>query len=45
VYQPAGDNAEGPFPAKLATAYGYRNVYELTPLIDMRNTQLQFVGR
>ena len=47
-------NAEGPFPKKLATAslnlstyialynYGYRNVYELGPLIDTRNTKLEF---
>jgi hypothetical protein len=50
-------NAEGPFPAKLASAslnlstyialynYGYRNVYELAPLIDLRATQLQFESR
>jgi hypothetical protein len=47
-------NAEGPFPKKLASAslnlstyialynYGYRNVYELGPLIDIRNTKLEF---
>ena len=46
--------AEGPFPAKLASAslnlatyialynYGYRNVYELGPLIDIKNSRLQF---
>ena len=43
-------NAEGPFPAKLASAwlnlstyialynYGYRNVYELAPLSSTRRT-------
>jgi len=47
--------AEGPFPTKLATAslnlstyialynYGYRNVYELGPLIDMKSSKLDFV--
>jgi phage shock protein E len=47
-------NAEGPFPAKLPSAslnlstyialynYGYRNVYELAPLIDPRTAQLEF---
>ena len=50
-------NAEGPFPAKLASAslnlstyialytYGYRNVYELGPLIDIRRSQLEFERR
>jgi len=50
-------NAQGPFPAKLASAslnlstyialynYGYRNVYELAPLIDIRNTRLDFESR
>ena len=50
-------NAEGPFPSKLPSAslnlstyialynYGYRNVYELAPLIDIRNTQLEFEAR
>jgi hypothetical protein len=50
-------NAEGPFPAKLAAAslnlstyialynYGYRNVYELAPLIDIRRSQLEFESR
>jgi len=50
-------NAEGPFPAKLASAslnlstyialynYGYRNVYELAPLIDFRSTLLDFDSR
>ena len=47
-------NAEGPFPAKLPSAslnlstyialynYGYRNVYELAPLVDLRRSQLEF---
>jgi hypothetical protein len=47
-------NAPGPFPGKLATAslnlstyialytYGYRNVYELAPLIDIRSSKLTF---
>jgi phage shock protein E len=47
-------NAEGPFPAKIARAslnlstyialysYGYRNVYELGPLIDIRQSKLEF---
>ena len=46
-------NAEGPFPAKIARAslnlstyialysYGYRNVYELGPLIDIRQSKLE----
>ena len=50
-------NAEGPFPAKLASAslnlstyialynYGYRNVYELEPLIDLRSSRLEFEPR
>ncbi|MFI5371525.1 MAG: rhodanese-like domain-containing protein [Candidatus Eisenbacteria bacterium] len=45
-------DAEGPFPRKLATAslnlstfvtlyeYGYRNVYELAPLLDARTTRI-----
>ena len=45
-------NAPGPFPSKLARAslnlstyialytYGYRNVYELAPLIDVRDSKL-----
>lgn len=49
-------NAEGPFPAKLPPAslnlytyvalytYGYRNVYELGPLIDAKLTLLRFEG-
>jgi phage shock protein E len=47
-------NADGPFPAKIARAslnlstyialysYGYRNVYELGPLIDIRRSKLEF---
>ncbi len=47
-------NAEGPFPAKLSTAslnlatyialytYGYPNVYELGPLIDIKSSALTF---
>src|SRR4051812_14538478 len=50
-------NAAGPFPAKLATAslnlstyialynYGYRNVYELAPLVDLARSQLEFETR
>jgi hypothetical protein len=45
---------EGPFPAKLPNAslnlstyialynYGYRNVYELGPLIDIKTSALEF---
>ena len=48
--------AEGPFPTKLPTAslnlstyialysYGYRNIYELGPLIDMKTSKLDFVS-
>ena len=48
--------AEGPFPAKLASAslnlatyvalynYGYRNIYELGPLVDIHSSELQFEG-
>jgi phage shock protein E len=47
-------NAEGPFPTKLPSAslnlstyialynYGYRNVYELAPLIDPETSRLEF---
>ena len=47
-------NAEGPFPSKLASAslnlstyialftYGYRNVYELGPMLDPRDARLEF---
>jgi hypothetical protein len=47
-------NAEGPFPSKLPTAslnlstfialynYGYRNVFELGPLLDIKKTKLEF---
>ena len=50
------DNAEGPFPEKIARAslnlstfialysYGYRNVYELAPLTDIGATRLDLVG-
>jgi hypothetical protein len=50
-------NAEGPFPAKIARAslnlstyialysYGYRNVHELGPLIDLKASKLQFETR
>ena len=50
-------NAEGPFPAKIARAslnlstyialysYGYHNVYELGPLIDIGRSKLPFVSR
>ena len=50
-------NAEGPFPGKMATAslnlstfialfnYGYRNVYELGPLVDIRKSKLPFEGQ
>ena len=50
-------NADGPFPTKLASAslnlstyialynYGYRNVYELAPLVDLRRSQLEFEPR
>ena len=49
--------AQSAFPAKLATAslnlstyialysYGYRNIYELGPLIDIRESKLEFVGK
>jgi len=47
-------DAEGPFPSKLPSAslnlstyialynYGYRNVYELAPLIDIKTSGLEF---
>jgi phage shock protein E len=50
-------NADGPFPVKIARAslnlstyialysYGYRNVYELAPLIDLKASKLPFVSR
>ena len=50
-------NAEAPFPAKIARAslnlstyialysYGYRNVYELEPLFDLKASKLPFVSR
>jgi len=49
--------AQSAFPAKLATtslnistyialySYGYRNIYELGPLIDIRDSKLEFVGQ
>jgi hypothetical protein len=49
-------NAEGPFPSKLPSAslnlstyialysYGYRNVYELGPLMDIKDSRLEFVS-
>jgi len=51
------ENAPGPFPAKIARAslnlstyialysYGYRNVYELGPLIDIKASTLEFETR
>ncbi len=50
------ENAEEPFPKKMATAslnistyislysYGYRNVYELGPLVDIAKTKLEMVS-
>jgi hypothetical protein len=50
-------NAPGPFPVKrfdaslnLSTyialySYGYRNVYELGPLVDLKDSRLPFEGR
>lgn len=50
-------DAPGPFPAKIARAslnlstyialysYGYRNVYELEPLLDLKTSRLEFVSR
>ena len=50
-------NAPGPFPSKLPSAslnlstyialydYGYRNVYELGPLIDIASSRLEFEPR
>ena len=47
-------DAEGPFPSKLPSAslnlstyialysYGYRNIYELGPLLDIESSRLQF---
>jgi len=49
--------AQSAFPTKLPTAslnistyislysYGYRNIYELGPLIDIRDSKLEFVGQ
>jgi hypothetical protein len=48
------ENAPGPFPVKIARAslnlstyialysYGYRNIYELEPLIDVKASRLEF---
>ena len=48
--------AEKPFPSKLATAslnlstyialfnYGYRNVFELGPIVDLKDSELEFEG-
>ena len=48
--------AEKPFPSKLATAslnlstyialfnYGYRNVFELGPIVDLKDSELEFDG-
>jgi hypothetical protein len=48
--------AEGPFPTKIPTAslnlstyialysYGYRNVYELGPLIDVKTSKLKLIS-
>ena len=50
-------DAPGPFPVKIARAslnlstyialysYGYRNVFELEPLLDLKTTRLEFVSR
>src|SRR5206468_11056489 len=50
-------NAEGPFPSKLPSAalnistyialygYGYRNIFELGPLIDIDTSRLEFESR
>ena len=50
-------NAPGPFPVKSMDAslnlstyislysYGYRNVYELGPLVDLKDSRLPFEGR
>src|SRR5262245_18034100 len=49
-------NAEGPFPTKIPRAslnlstyialysYGYRNVYELGPLVDLKDSKLEYEG-
>lgn len=51
------EHAPGPFPSKLPSAalnistyialydYGYRNVYELAPLIDINATRIEFESR
>jgi 3-mercaptopyruvate sulfurtransferase SseA len=50
------ENAEGPFPTKASRAalnlstfialygYGYHNVYELAPLVDIKESKLEFEG-
>ena len=50
------EHAEKPFPSKIARAslnlstfialysYGYRNVYELAPLVDIKESKLEFEG-
>jgi hypothetical protein len=50
-------NAEGPFPGKASSAslnlstfialynYGYRNIYELGPLVEIAKSKLPFEGR
>ena len=50
-------NAEGAFPTKMATAslnlstyialynYGYRNVYELAPLLDARTAKIELIAQ
>jgi phage shock protein E len=51
------ENAPGPFPVKIARAslnlstyialysYGYRNIYELGPLVDLKASKLEFATR
>ena len=51
------ENAPKPFPSKIARAslnlstfialysYGYRNIYELAPLIDIQKAKVEFEGR
>ena len=51
------EHAEAPFPPKAPRAalnlstfialygYGYRNVYELAPLVDIKESKLEFEGR
>jgi hypothetical protein len=35
----------GAFERNVSYAYGYTNVFELGPLIDIRNTRLEFEGK